>query len=134
VVVVDVVVAVSVDVTAVVLVIETEVGSRAHVVGLTALDGELVIAQLSETVPVNESEGVTVMVTVLSLVAPAVSVIEPLLERAKLALLFSAFQKSPQPPRNGAAASNSHANFPILIAAPRTQYSGYTRNRSPALW
>jgi hypothetical protein len=62
-----------------------------------------------------------------------------LLERVKPLVLLQEVQgggcqKSPQPPRNGAAASNSHANFPILIAAPRTQYSGYTRNRSPSLW
>jgi len=81
-VVVDVVEAVSVEVCAVVSVIETEVGERLHVAGLVGLERLVVTAQESATVPVNEFDGVTVMVEVP--VAPALTLIEPLLLRAKL--------------------------------------------------
>jgi hypothetical protein len=94
-----------------------------------------VTAQLSVTVPVNELPGVTVMVAVLPLVAPGVTVRLPLLERVKLALVpqVGHCQKSPQPARSVAAANNP-TQHPIFIAAPRTQYSGYTRTRSPTLF
>jgi hypothetical protein len=43
----------------------------------------------------------------------------PLLLRVKLLLpLPGACQKSPQPARNGIAASNIHAHLPIFITAP----------------
>jgi hypothetical protein len=118
VVVVDVVAAVSVAVCAVVLLIVTEVGERLHVVGLEAPDGEVVTAQVSVTVPVNEFVGVTVMVEVL--VAPGLTVMLPLLVSVKLVLLppLGACQKSPHPARSGAAASNSLAHCPSFIAAP----------------
>ena len=62
-VVVDAVAAVSVDVCAVVLELlnVTEAGERLHVAGLEAPEGAAT-AQASETVPVNELPGVTVMV------------------------------------------------------------------------
>jgi len=73
-----VVVAVKVDVCAELLTV-TEVGESAHVAGLTALVGEVVIAQVRLTVPLNELPGVTVMVEVLLLVAPGLTVMLPLL-------------------------------------------------------
>jgi hypothetical protein len=57
----DAVVTVSVDVSAVVPVIDTEVEERLHV-GLVGLERELVTAQVSSTVPVKEFAGVTVIV------------------------------------------------------------------------
>jgi hypothetical protein len=83
-------------------------------------DGALVTAHVSETVPVNELPGVTVMVEVPLLPALVVSVMVALLVSVKLLalLVFGASQKSPQPARNGAAASNNRAHFPIFIAAP----------------
>jgi hypothetical protein len=118
VVVVDVVLAVSVDVSAVVVLIATEVGERAHVAGLVALEGVLVIEHDSVTVPVNELPGVTVMVDVP--LALGLTFMLPLFVTVKLVLLLlpGACQKSPQPARSGAAASSNHAHFPILIAAP----------------
>ncbi len=74
-------VAVRVDVCGVVLPMETEVGERAHVVGLVAPVGELVIEQARETVPVKELDGVTVIVEVLPLVAPGATLMLPLFER-----------------------------------------------------
>jgi len=87
------VVAVSVDVCAVVLLIVTEVGERLHVVGLAAPEGEVVIAQVSATAPVNEFAGVTVMVAALPVVAPGVTEMAPLLVRVKLVLPPGACQK-----------------------------------------
>jgi hypothetical protein len=113
------VVAVSVDVCAVELLNVSESEERLHVVALVALVGVLVIEQLSVTVPVNELDGVTVMVEVSPLVAPGATVMLPLLVRAKLVFVLSgSCQKSPQPARSGAAASNNHAYCPIFIAAP----------------
>jgi hypothetical protein len=134
--------AVRVEVSAVVPLIVTEVGERLHVAALEAPVGA-VTAQVSETVPLNEFVGVTVMVAVS--VEPGLTVMLPLLERVKLALFPpGASQKSPQPARSGAAASNNRAHLPIFIAAPRTPYSGcaihknqitgYTCNRSPTLF
>jgi hypothetical protein len=79
--------------------------------------GALVTEQLSVTVPVNELPGVTVIVT-YGEVAPWATV--TLLVRAKpvVVVVFGACQKSPQPARSGAAASNNRAHLPILIAAP----------------
>ena len=114
-------VTVSVEVSAVVLLIVTEDEERLHVAGLVALDGVLVTAQVSVTVPVNEFDGVTVMVEVP--VEPGATVIEPLLLRAKLVLELGACQKFPQPLTKGTAASNNHAHFPIFISAPRWQLS-----------
>jgi hypothetical protein len=113
--VVDEVAAVSVDVCAVVLVMETEVGERLQVVGLVAADGELVTAQLSETVPVNELPGVTVIIDVP--LEPGVTLMLPPLERVKL-LLLGASQKPLHPAKSVAAASSRCAHFPIFIAAP----------------
>jgi hypothetical protein len=113
----EVVVAVSVDVCAVVLLIETEAGERLQVVGLVALEGVVVTAQASATVPVNVLAGVTVMVAVFD--EPGATVMLPLLESEKLVeVLLGDCQKSPQPARSGTATSASCAHFPILITAP----------------
>jgi hypothetical protein len=131
---VDVVVAVSVELCADVLLLkDSEVEERPQVAALVAPVGA-VTAHVSVTVPVNELPGVTVMVAVLPLVAPGVTVMLPLLESEKLVvLLLGACQKFPQPARSVAAANNP-IQRPIFIAAPRTQYSGYTRTRSPTLF
>jgi hypothetical protein len=128
------VVAVSVEVCAVALLKVSELEERLHVVGLVALEGEVVIAQLSVTVPVNELDGVTVMVEVPLPAAPEVMVMLPLLERVKLLLPPGACQKSPHPVRSRTAAGNNNARFLIFIAAPSPQYSGYTLTRSPTLF
>jgi hypothetical protein len=109
------VVAVSVEVSAVVLLIVTEDEERSHVVGLVAPEGDVVTAQDSATVPVNESVGVTEMVEVP--VAPGFTVMLPLLVSVKLLLVLS--QKSLQPLRSGAVTSNNTAHFPIFIVTPR---------------
>jgi hypothetical protein len=125
--------AVSVDVCAVALVNEIELGERLHDGVLDAAAGEVVIVQLSVTVPVNELPGVTVMVE-LPLVVPELMVMAALLERAKLLLLLplGACQKSPQPartkterPANTAAVSTNccRAEPPMFIAAPSLSYS-----------
>jgi hypothetical protein len=118
VVVVAVVVAVSVDVCAPVLLIATDVGERLHVVGLVAFESVVVTAQVSETVPVNEFDGVTVIVAVLY--EPGLTAMLPLLVRAKLVLLLGASQKPAQPVRSGTAANSSFAHVPIFIPAPFT--------------
>jgi hypothetical protein len=110
------VVAVSVDVPGVVPLMVTEVGERLHCVPLTAAVGEATV-QDSVTVPLNEFEGVTVMVDVLPVVAAGLTEIFPLLVSVKLVLPPGASQKSPQPARIGAANSNSLAHFPIVIAS-----------------
>ncbi len=114
----------SVEVPAVVLVISTESGERLHP-GLVGFERELVTAQVSETVPVNEFDGVTVMVEVPGLAAPGATVmLEGLAERVKLVPLppLGACQKSPQPASRqtgiAAAAGNNHPHVLILIAAP----------------
>jgi hypothetical protein len=125
VVVVEVVLAVSVVVCAVVLLNVSESEERLHVAGLVALEGALVIEQVSVTVPVNELPGVTVMVE--APLAPGVTFMLPLFVRVKLVLLSlpGACQKSPQPTRSGAAASSNRAHFPILIAAPLRMFSSF---------
>ncbi len=76
--------AVNVDVSAVELLIATDVGERLHVTGLTALEGEVVTAQLRVTVPLKEPDGVTVIVEVLPEVAPGVlTLMAPLFDRVK---------------------------------------------------
>jgi hypothetical protein len=122
---VDVVLAVSVVDSVAVLLIVTEVGERAHVAGLVALVGALVIEQDSVTVPVNELPGVTVIVELP--VAPGLTLMLPLFVRVKLVLLVppGASQKSPQPARSGAAASNTRAHFPIFIAAPSHMFRAF---------
>lgn len=120
-VVVAVVAAVSVEVCAESSVKVSDVGDTLQVVGLVALDGEVVMAQESETVPVNVLDGVTVMVEVLSVVAPGATVMEPLFERLKSPLPvvpLGACQKSPQPANSGTTASRNLAQLPIFIAAP----------------
>jgi hypothetical protein len=98
-------------------------------------DGALVTAQVSVTVPVNVLAGVTEIVEVPVLAAVVLMVmLVGLLVRVKLAPFPpGACQKFPQPARSIAAANNP-AQRPIFIAAPRTQYSGYTRKRSPTLF
>jgi hypothetical protein len=78
----------------------------------------VVTAQVSATVPVNELDGVTVMVEVLPVVAPGASEMLPLLESVKLLLPLGASQNPEHPASSGAAASNRRAHFPIFIAAP----------------
>jgi len=118
VVVVAVVVAVSVEVCADVVLKVIEVGLRLHVTGLEAPVGALT-EQLSVTDPVNVLAGVTLMVEVPVPAAPALTLMLPLLLRVKLLLPPpGACQKSPQPARNGIAASNIHAHLPIFITAP----------------
>jgi hypothetical protein len=129
-------VAVSVDVCAVELLKVSEDEEKPHIgyAELVTPEGALVTAQVSVTVPVNELPGVTVMVEVPLPAAPELTVMLPLLVSVKLVLLlFGACQKSPQPARSVAAANNP-IQRPIFIAAPRTQYSGYTRTRSPTLF
>jgi hypothetical protein len=119
------VVAVSVEVCAVEVLKVSDDEERPQVVALEAPEGA-VTAQVSATVPVNELDGVTVMVAVLPVVAPGLTVMAPLLVSVKLVLPLGACQKSPQPAKpatNGAAASNNHAHFPIFIAAPLAPYS-----------
>jgi hypothetical protein len=134
---VDVVVAVSVAVSAEVPLMETDVGERLHVGVLTGFETLVVTAQVSVTVPVNEFDGVTVMSEVLLLVAPAVTVMLPPLERAKSVLPVGAAQKFlhperkptarqliprtqtlEKPIRSGAAKLRSRASGPKIITAP----------------
>ena len=122
---VDVVVAVRVAVCTEVSLIVTEVGERLHVGSLTGFETLVVTVQESETEPVNEFDGVTEMVDVLPVVAPAVTLIAPLLLREKLVVpvvVAGACQKSPHPvqkaTRSGAATNNSQAHFPDFIPAP----------------
>jgi hypothetical protein len=136
-VVVDVVVAVRVDVTAEVPLMETEVGERLQVGVLTGLETLVVTAQVRVTVPSNEFCGVTVMVEVLPLVAPPVTVMLPPLERVKSELPAGASQNPLQPERkptarqliprtqtmeklirSGAAKLRSRASSPKIITAP----------------
>ena len=58
--------------------------ARPHVGRSLAPAGELVIAQVIATAPVNPPDGVTVMVEVLPVVAPGLTVTLLLLVRAKL--------------------------------------------------
>ena len=71
---------VNVEVSAEVPVMSTEAGERLQVAGSLAAVG--VTAQVKATVPVNPPDGVTLMVDVLPEVAPAVTVMLPLLVRA----------------------------------------------------
>jgi hypothetical protein len=81
--------------------------------------GEVVIAQARFTVPVNEFDGVTVMVEVLPDVAPGVKLmLLGLLERVKLVLPAGASQKPEHPASSGVAINSSRAQYPIFIAAP----------------
>jgi hypothetical protein len=119
--------AVSVAVCAVALLKVSEDEEKLHVGILLAPEGDLLIPQVSVTVPVNALPGVTVMVAVL--VDPGLTVIAPPLESEKPAVLplLGACQKSPQPARTpadkqtatgAATAINRRAHHPILIAAP----------------
>jgi hypothetical protein len=63
---------------------------------------------------------------------PGATVMAPLLLRVKLELPLpppGACQKFPQPVKSGAAASNSLAHFPILIAAPQLPFARYAALR-----
>jgi hypothetical protein len=113
---------VSAEVSADVLVRSTEVGFRLHV-GEPAPVGAVVIAQVSETVPVNEFVGDTVIVALP--VEPEVMGLVVVLVRAKPAFVFAgACQKSPQPATSGAAASNNRTHPPTFIATPRAPLFG----------
>jgi hypothetical protein len=115
---VDVVVAVNVAVSAAELLSVTDVGDRLHVTGLVAFDSEVVTAQLRSTVPVNELEGVTVIVEVLPEVAPGLlTLIEPLLERVKLEL-EGPFQKPLQPAMSTGPISSNFAHPLNLMYSP----------------
>lgn len=72
----------SVEVCAAVPEIVTEAGESAQVAGSLAAVGAT--AQVSATAPVSPPDGVTVMVEVLPVVAPGLTVMLPLFERAKL--------------------------------------------------
>jgi hypothetical protein len=134
---VEVVIAVRVDVTAAVPLIETDVGERLQVGTLVGFETLVVTAQLSVTVPENEFAGVTLMRDVLPVVAPAVTVMLPALERVKSLLPAGAAQKflhpdrkptartlipitqaQENPIRSGAARLRSLASSPKIIAAP----------------
>jgi hypothetical protein len=115
------VVAVSVEVSAVELLSETEVGDRLQVVGLVGLEGSLEMEQVSETVPEKELPGVAVMVAVP--VEPGATVMLPLLDMEKLVLLVLGFsQKSPQPARKttrrGSATTTLRVHPRSFITAP----------------
>jgi len=73
---------VTIDVNAPAPVMSTEVGLRLHVTGLVAPAGLVVTAQVRSTVPVNESEGVAVIVDVP--LAPCVTLTAPLSLKLKL--------------------------------------------------
>ena len=123
----EVVVAVSVEVCAAALLIETDAGERLQVAGLVAPAGELVTKHDSEIVPVNELEGVTVTVEVLPLVAPGAALMLPLFESVKLLLVFGGSQKPEQPTAkaamSGTAARNNLPHLPVFIATPKFPYT-----------
>jgi hypothetical protein len=125
----DVVVAVRVEVCAAALLIETEVGDRLQVAGLAAPAGELVTEQVRETVPVNELDGVTVMVEVLPLVAPGLTAMLPLLERVKLLLPLGGSQKPEQPEINpamsGTATNTCRVHLLVIIASPQRSSASF---------
>lgn len=83
-----VVATVSVEVTAAAPVMLAEDGIE-QVAGLVALAGLVVTAQLRVTAPVNPLEGVTLIVEVFPVVAPAATLIAPLLLSEKLAAGFT---------------------------------------------
>jgi hypothetical protein len=142
-VVVGVVTAVTAAVSAVVPLIETEVGDRLHVTGLVGLERLVVTAQVRLTVPVNEFSGVTVICEVLPLVAPAVTVMLPPLASVKPELPAGAAQKFLQPARKphprspipktamlktrkqSGAPQNSRALNPDFIPAPFSTSSDF---------
>jgi hypothetical protein len=106
----------------------TDAGERLQVAGLVAPEGELVMAQVSVTVPVNVLAGVMVMVEVLPLVAPGGAEILPLALSVKLLLpeLVGGSQKPEQPATKpmmsgAAAASITFLHFPALIPSPLEQ-------------
>jgi hypothetical protein len=76
-----VVVMLSVDVPAVVLLTVTEAGDRAQVAGSLVAVG--VMTHVSATAPVNPPDGVTLIVEVLLVAAPGLTAMLPLLLRAK---------------------------------------------------
>jgi hypothetical protein len=77
----EIVVAVRVDVCAAELLVVNvrEVGARSQAAGLVAPEGELVMEQVSDTVPEKELTGVTVIVEVLPEEAPGATEMLPLL-------------------------------------------------------
>jgi hypothetical protein len=133
VVVVEVVVAVSVAVWAVVPLRVTEAGDRAHVTGLVALEGEVVTAQLRATVPLDEFVGVTVIVDVLPEVAPGLlTPMAPLLERVKLAPAGS--QKPLHPASSSGAASTSFHQLVVVMSRPLEQGTAAGYESNARLW
>lgn len=124
----DVVVAVSVDVTAAVPLMETDVGERLQVGTLVGFETLVVTAQVSVTVPENEFDGVTLMTDVLPLVAPAVTVMLPALDRVKSLLPAGAAQKFLHPERNPTAMTLN----PMMQAQENPIRSGAARLRSRA--
>ena len=122
----SVVLAEVVAVRVVVPLVVTELEESVHL-GSVAFDSEVVTVQLSETVPVNELTGETVMVAVSSVVAPGATMRlagegESVKPAAAQVVQGGACQKSPQPvskhAKNGVAASKIRPQLPILIAAP----------------
>jgi hypothetical protein len=79
-----VVLMVTTSVCAVVPLMVTEAVARLHVGRSAAPAGEELMAQLIATAPVNPPDGVTVIVELLPVVAPGITVMLPLLVRAKL--------------------------------------------------
>jgi hypothetical protein len=75
---------------------------------------EVVTAQVSATVPVNELDGVTVIVEVPDSALPELTAMLALLVRAKLPVT-GASQNPLQPARDAAAISKIQAHFPIFI-------------------
>jgi len=127
---VDVVVAVSVAVSAVELLSVTDVGERLHVTGLAAPDGDVVTAQVSVTVPENELDGVTVIVEVLPEVAPGLlTLMVPLLERVK-SEEPTGFQKPLQPASSRGVNSASVPHFFDPIATPPQRAQLYRKERT----
>ena len=106
---------VSVAVCAEVLLIATDVGERLHVAGLVALEGVVVTAQVRVTVPVNEFDGVTVIVAVFPAEAPGLKAMLPLLASEKLVPPPGACQKSPHPASSRAAAGSNRTQIGILM-------------------
>ena len=115
-VVVAVVTALSTEVSAPAPVMLTESGLRSAVVqvsGFAAPAGAVVTAQVRFTTPVKLSEGVTVMVEVLPVVAPWTTVIFPLFESAKVGVETS--------PLTSAVMARVWMNSPVAASLPVTR-------------
>ena len=82
-----VVATVSIDVLAVAPLIATEAGESAQVAGSFAAAGAM--AQVRATAPVKPPDGVTLIVEELPVVAPGITVMFPLLVRAKVGATYA---------------------------------------------